>query len=258
MALLTVERAGKEYSVEGGVLRRRVGTVRALHDASFELQEGESLGLVGESGSGKTTLGRIIARLLPPTTGRVLWEGEDQNSFSRREWASRVQMIFQDPTSSLNPKLTVRSLLREPLRARAGGTGSIDERVRELLRTVGLADDALDHYPHQFSGGQKQRLAIGRALAMGPRLLVADEPVSALDLSIQAQILNLLMDLKDRFQLSLIVVSHDLAVVSHLADRVIVLKEGEIVEQGETASVLANPRHPYTQTLLEAVPTLLR
>jgi ABC-type glutathione transport system ATPase component len=264
MNLLSVQNVSKEFPVEGGVFRRRIGTVAALRTVSFELREGETLGLVGESGSGKTTLGRIIARLLEPTTGAILWEGRPAASFSRREWAARIQMIFQDPTASLNPKLSVRTLLGEAvsIRFRIDGrrpAGSeIDNEAADLLKTVGLPEDALFYYPHQFSGGQKQRLAIARALAMKPRVLVADEPVSALDLSIQAQVLNLLTDMKERFRLTTIIVSHDLAVVGHLADRLLVMKDGKILEQGECRTVLSAPSNSYTKTLLEAVPRFLR
>ncbi|MGQ0644053.1 MAG: ATP-binding cassette domain-containing protein [Elusimicrobiota bacterium] len=261
MSLLAVEGVSKEFAVEGGIFRRRIGVVRALDQVSFAMEEGDSLGVVGESGSGKTTLARILTRMLAPDGGRVLWEGRPMESFTAREWAGNVQMIHQDPSASLNPKLTVRTLLEEPLRLRArlaGRRADSPAAAADCLAAVGLPADALSHYPHQFSGGQKQRVAIARALAAGPRLLIADEPVSALDLSIQAQILNLLMDLQERFRLTVLVISHDLAVVSALADRALVLKEGRAVEAGSAADVLARPKHPYTQALLEAVPQLVR
>jgi ABC-type glutathione transport system ATPase component len=263
--LLKAENLSKEFSVAGGILRRRIGTVQALRRVSFELHEGESLGLAGESGSGKTTLGRILCRFLTPDQGRLWWDGRPAESFSRREWATRVQMIFQDPAASLNPKLSVHTLLSEAILSRARLAGQerpsktdVHRRMKEHLSAVGLPTDIFFYYPHQFSGGQKQRLAIARALAMEPRLLVADEPVSALDLSIQAQILNLLMDLKERFHLTTVVVSHDLAVLSHLADRILVMKAGEVVEAGATSQILSSPKHPYTRSLVDAVPALLR
>ncbi len=265
MALLQAEGLSKTFTSLSGIFRHRVHHTRALKNISFTLEEGRSLGLVGESGSGKTTLGRLLARLLSPDQGRLLWEGRPAEEFSALEWAGRVQMIFQDPAASLNPKHSVKTLLEEPLRTRARLDGEtspsparLRERAEELLGTVGLPPDIFFYYPHQFSGGQKQRLAIARALALKPRVLVADEPVSALDLSIQAQILNLLMELKERYHLTTVVISHDLAVVGQLAEKVLVLKDGEAVEDGDTAAVLSNPRHPYTQTLLDAVPRLLR
>ncbi len=265
MKLLKADNISKTFAVTGGLFRHRVGSVRALRDVSFELAAGESLGLVGESGSGKTTLGKILARFLLPDQGQLQWEGRSIHDFSIHEWAVRVQMIFQDPTSSLNPKLSVYTLLKEPLQMRARlvekkklSHAALTGQIQEMLEAVGLPQDILFQYPHQFSGGQKQRLAIARALAMRPRLLVADEPVSALDLSIQAQILNLLADLRERFHLAVIIVSHDLAVVSHMADKVLVLKDGVAVESGDTKKILSDPQHPYTNTLLEAVPDFLR
>ena len=264
-AMLSLENIVKIFPVEGGILRRKIGIVPALKGVSLRVPAGGSLGIVGESGSGKTTLGKIVARHLAADGGRVLWEGRPHEEFSRREWASRVQMVFQDPAASLNPKLSLRVLLGEAVAVRAQIDGQKgprraerDRRLQALLDEVGLSGAPLDAYPHQFSSGQRQRLAIARALAVRPRLLVADEPVSSLDLSVQAQILNLLMDLKDRWGLTYIVISHDLAVVSRLADRVAVMKNGEVVEEGETSAVLAAPRHPYTQTLLDAVPAFLR
>ncbi|HMU75549.1 MAG TPA: dipeptide/oligopeptide/nickel ABC transporter ATP-binding protein, partial [Elusimicrobiota bacterium] len=216
MNLLEVSDLSKTYAVEAGLFRRRVGAVKALAGVSFSLESGRSLGLVGESGSGKTTLARILAGFLDADGGSVSWEGRPRESYSRNEWASRVQMVFQDPSASLNPKLRVRTQLDEALGQRArwdrtalSGRELKERRVR-LLNDVGLPPDAGEAYPHQFSGGQKQRIAIARALAAGPRLLLADEPVSSLDLSVQAQILNLLADLREKFNLAVILISHDL------------------------------------------------
>lgn len=265
MPLLDLQNIVKTFPVEGGVLRRKIGLVPALKGVSVQAAAGTSVGLVGESGSGKTTLGKIIARHLACDAGALLWDGQPFPTFSRREWAGQVQMVFQDPAASLNPKLTLSVLLGEALEARArlDGEKSLPaveraKRLAALLEEVGLAGAPLGAHPHQFSGGQRQRLAIARALALRPRLLVADEPVSSLDLSVQAQILNLLMDLKKRRGLTFLVISHDLAVVSRLADRVAVMKNGEIVEEGATAAVLSAPAHPYTKTLLAAVPAFLK
>jgi len=265
MSLLKVDNLSKSFPIEGGLFRQRVGSVHALKNVSFELEEGQSLGLVGESGSGKTTLAKILTRHLSEDAGQVLWKNQPAKEISREQWATKVQMIYQDPTASLNPKLSVRTLLEEPLRVRIRSEGKrppdefqIEREMVELLNTVGMPPDVLLYYPHQFSGGQKQRLAIARSLTMKPQLLVADEPVSALDLSVQAQILNLFVDLKNAFRLSLILISHDLAVVHHVTDRVLVLKDGFAVEAGPTETVLSQPSHPYTRRLLDSVPPLYR
>jgi peptide/nickel transport system ATP-binding protein len=248
--LLSAESLAKTYAPPGGLFAARRGAVRAVSGASFALEAGRSLGLVGESGSGKTTVARMVARFLVPDAGRLTWEGRPAESFSRREWAARVQMVFQDPSASLNPLLSVGAQLREALAPGVDLDG--------LLADVGLSREVLPHPPHVFSGGQRQRIAIARALARRPRLLIADEPVSSLDLSIQAQILNLLMDLRERFGLSLLVVSHDLAVVRRLTDQVIVMRRGDVVDAGDTAAVFAAPRSEYTRALLDGVPALLR
>ena len=243
--------------MRGGIFQTRRSSVRALDDVSFCLNAGESLGLVGESGSGKTTLARLLSGFLTPSEGRILWEGRPQEEFTRWEWAGHVQMVFQDPSASLNPKLSVGTLLAEPLRRRIG-RADLAAAVEAALVEVGLPPDARYHYPHQFSGGQKQRIAIARALAAGPKLLIADEPVSALDLSVQAQILNLLADLRDRLHLTLILISHDLTVVRQMTERVLILDKGRTVETGSTDKVLSQPAHGTTRTLLDAVPALLR
>lgn len=253
-ALLDVENLSKSFPVRGGLFQARPGRVSVLEGVSFSVREGESVGLVGESGSGKTTLARVIAGFLEPTAGVVRWDGKPKSSFSRREWAAHVQMVFQDPSASLNPKLSVGTLLDEALSV----AGASARTAQSVLSDVGLPSDVRGLYPHQFSGGQKQRIAIARALAAGSRLLIADEPVSALDLSIQAQILNLLADLKEKWGLSLILISHDLTVVRQMTDRVAILDRGRVVETGPTQTVLGSPQSPVTRALLDAVPTLLR
>ena len=268
--MLDVKHLFKSYPVEGGLLRRRVAAVQALRDVSFTLNRSETLAIVGGSGCGKSTLARIITGLLAPDAGEVLWEGTALSSLSRIDRAHRVQMVFQDPYASLNPKLSMGTQLREVLKAakpsltptlslegrgKAGPKGQA--RVRdavELLESVGLSADVLQHYPFQFSGGQRQRIAIARALAMGPELLIADEPLSALDVTTQAQILALFGRLKASFGLTLLFITHDLAIAEEIADRVVVLQEGQVVEEGPASVVLSTPAHPYTRALLEAVP----
>lgn len=254
--LLEVRNLSKRFPVEGGFPGRSRGFVEAVRGATFSLEPGETLALVGESGSGKSTLGKMIQGLIEPTAGEIFFRGEPAAPLSRRERARRVQMIFQDPFASLNPKMTVGNMLAEALRqgqrSQASGNGS----AAGLLESVGLSASVAGHYPHQFSGGQRQRVGIARALALSPELIIADEPVSALDLSVQAQILNLLMDLKERLNISYLLIAHDLSVVEHMADRVMVMQNGAIVEQADKASLFKNPRHPYTRTLLAAMPPL--
>jgi peptide/nickel transport system ATP-binding protein len=232
--------------------------VTAVHDVSFTLARGETVGLVGESGSGKTTIGRALLRLIEPTGGRVTFDGLPvlaQRPAVLRRLRARMQYVFQDPFASLSPRMTVREILREGLDIQGELTVSVrNKRVAAALAAVELPDDALDRYPHEFSGGQRQRICIARALAMQPDLIVADEPVSALDVSIQAQILNLLRDLRSRMGLTMLFISHDLAVVERLCDRVIVLYLGRIMEIAPAARLYRDPRHPYTQALLSAVP----
>jgi peptide/nickel transport system ATP-binding protein len=233
---------------------RRV--VRAVDSVSLWIDEGETLGLVGESGCGKSTLARAIVQLYKPTAGEVIFRGENLAALGGkrlRKARRHIQMIFQDPYSSLNPRMSVAQILAEPLR-NFGETEALDARLRELIATVGLDQSALSRYPHEFSGGQRQRIGIARALALRPALVVADEPASALDVSVQAQIINLLRDLQSRFRLSFLFISHDLSVVSLLSRRVAVMYLGEIVETGPTADLFSRPQHPYTEALLSAVP----
>ncbi len=259
-ALLETRGLVRHYGGGGGWLRRRVEPVRAVDGVDLQVTEGETLGIVGESGSGKSTLARLLLRLEPPTAGTVLFRGRDVAEFGRRElrdFRRQAQIVFQDPYGSLNPRLTVGSALREVLRVHGLARGpAVPERVAELLRLVGLDGSAAARYPHEFSGGQRQRIGIARALAAEPRLLVADEPVSALDVSVQAQVLNLLVDLQARLGLTYVFIAHDLAVVRQVCDRVAVMKAGKIVEEAPASNLFAAPAHPYTRTLLAAVPRI--
>jgi oligopeptide/dipeptide ABC transporter ATP-binding protein len=245
--------ATKQYAARDGR-----GIVRAVDGVSLSIRRGETFGLVGESGSGKSTLGRLLLRLLPVTSGRVFADGEDVTTLSEAALRPRrrdMQIVFQDPYASLDPRMTIGAIIAEPLDVhRIGDRASRKERVAELLRLVGLDAAAASRYPHEFSGGQRQRIGIARAIATEPKLIVLDEPVSALDLSIQSQILNLLMDLKAKLSLTYVLISHDLAVIEHMSDRIGVMYLGRIVEIGEATDVLARPKHPYTEALLSAAP----
>jgi len=257
--LLQIENLKTHFPVERGViLRRHIGTVKAVDGVSFSLARGEILGLVGESGCGKSTLGRTILQLIPPTEGTVLLAGKNLAGLPKRELrAARAdfQMIFQDPYASLNPRVTVFDALAEAMQAhRIIPAGEINDRVAALMQKVGLSPRFVKKYPHEFSGGQRQRIAIARALAVEPKLIIADEPVSALDVSIQAQIINLLAKLSRELQLTLIFISHDLSVVKHISDRIAVMYLGRIVEMGPAARVFESPLHPYTKALVSAVP----
>ncbi|MFV1877750.1 ABC transporter ATP-binding protein [Nioella sp.] len=256
--LLKVESLRKFFPIHGGVLQRVVNNVKAVDDVSFDIKAGEVVGLVGESGSGKTTVGRTLLRLEEATEGSVQFDGVDVmglNPADLRSYRKRMQIIFQDPYASLNPREKVRDILTHPLRLHGIGTASEhDDRAAALLEKVGLSRDHLDRFPHEFSGGQRQRIGIARALAVEPEFIVADEPVSALDVSIQAQVINLLEDLKSDLNLTMLFIAHDLGVVEHICDRVIVMYLGRVMEIASVADLYARPNHPYTKALLSAVP----
>ncbi len=257
--LINVNNLKKWFPIRGGILSRTVGYVKAVNDVSFYVNRGEVLGLVGESGSGKTTVGRTILRLIEPTEGEVVFDGTDVVALSKAElrpFRRRMQIIFQDPFASLNPRMTVGDIIAEPLiiHRLVRTPQERTERVAELLKLVGLSPDHMRRYPHEFSGGQRQRIGIARALAVDPDFIVADEPVSALDVSIQAQVVNLLQDLKDELGLTLLFIAHDLAVVEYVSDRIAVMYLGKIMEMAPAKELYTNPQHPYTEALLSAVP----
>jgi len=257
-ALLEVRDLVKHFPIRKGFWSRTVGAVKAVDGVSFAIASGEVLGLVGESGCGKTTTGRCILRLLEPTSGDVVFEGRDITTIDRRglrRLRREMQIIFQDPYSSLNPRLTVGSMLAEALRIHRIAEGkAARERIDELLEVVGLYPSHAGRYPHEFSGGQRQRIGIARALSVNPRFIVCDEPVSALDVSVQAQVINLLRDLQDEFDLTYLFIAHDLAVVEHISDRVAVMYLGKLVEMTSSEELYRNPLHPYTRALLAAIP----
>ena len=258
--LLKVEHLSKEFPAESGMIAGRFSkrVVSAVKDVSFEIYPGETFGLVGESGCGKSTTGRSIMRLTNPTSGHVYFEGKDVANMSRKELKEmrrNMQFIFQDPQASLNPRMTIGEIVSEPMTIHNVGTKEERiERVRELLDVVGLNPEHINRYPHEFSGGQRQRIGIARAFALRPKLIICDEPVSALDVSIQAQVLNLLKDLQDHFGTAYLFIAHDLSVVQHISDRVAVMYLGKIVEVSDWKTLYTEPHHPYTQSLLSAVP----
>jgi oligopeptide/dipeptide ABC transporter ATP-binding protein len=258
-ALLEVRNLKKWFESGSGVFSRGSGHVKAVDDVSFSIQQGEVLGLVGESGSGKTTVGRTILRLLDVTGGAILFKGVDIAGLGQAElraFRRQAQPIFQDPFASLNPRMRVEEIVAEPLVVHGIGAGRSERRARvsEILRLVGLLPDHMSRYPHEFSGGQRQRIGIARALAAGPEFIVADEPVSALDVSIQAQVVNLLRELKRQLGLTLLFIAHDLAVVEYISDRIVVMYLGRVMESAPGRELCGNPKHPYTEALLSAVP----
>ncbi|MFH9088875.1 ABC transporter ATP-binding protein [Streptomyces sp. NPDC017673] len=257
--LLDVSGLTKHFPIKGGFpIRRTVGAVQAVDGLDFQVAEGESLGLVGESGCGKSTTGRLITRLLEPTAGRISYRGQDITHASRKQLApirSEIQMIFQDPYASLNPRHTVGKIISGPMEINGiNPPGGHEKRVRELLEIVGLNPEHYNRFPHEFSGGQRQRIGVARALALEPKLIVADEPVSALDVSIQAQVVNLLQKVQRELGIAFVFIAHDLAIVRHFSQRVAVMYLGKIVEIGDREDLYDNPRHPYTRALLSAVP----
>ena len=257
--LLVVDELKKHYPVRGGMWGRTIGTIRAVDGVSFSVMKGQTLGLVGESGCGKSTLGRTLMRLEEPTDGRVSFEGRDLAHASRQDLFGLrrdIQMVFQDPYSSLNPRMTVGEIVREPLVVHRIGTKAQQlERVRSLLETVGLTGEMLGRYPSEFSGGQRQRIGVARALALNPKLVIADEPVSALDVSVQSQVLNLMVRLQRELGLTYVFISHDLSVVEHVSDSVAIMYLGRIVERGPVQQIFGRPAHPYTRALIQAIPS---
>jgi oligopeptide/dipeptide ABC transporter ATP-binding protein len=256
--ILKVENLTKHYPIRGGVFGGVTGRVKAVDDISFTVRRGETFSIVGESGCGKSTTGMCLSRLEDPTSGNIFLNSEnilEANKSKSKKYRRSVQIIFQDPYSSLNPKLTIRKILSEPLIINKFGSKlQIENRITALLEMVGLRSHHLDRYPHEFSGGQRQRIGIARALALNPDLIICDEPVSALDVSIQSQLLNLLQDLQDELNLTYIFISHDLSVVEHISDRLAVMYLGKIVEMGTRKEIFENPKHPYTKALLSSVP----
>ncbi len=256
--ILRVENLKKHFPIMRGLIRRQVGAVKAVDGVSFDIYKGETLGLVGESGCGKSTTGRVILQLYPATAGSIIFEGQELTELSSEELRRirpRMQMIFQDPHASLNPRMTVGTIISEPLLEHVSSSGSQRKaRVEELLELVGLNPDYTNRYPHEFSGGQRQRIGIARALALNPEFIICDEPIAALDVSIQAQVVNLLEDLQSEFGLTYLFISHDLSMIRHIANRVAVMYLGKIMELAMRDELYESPLHPYTQALLSAVP----
>ena len=257
-ALLKVNNLKKYFPVTKGIFQNITGHIKAVESVSFQINSGKTLGLVGESGCGKTTTGNLIMSLEKPTSGNIYFKGKDiflMNKNQKKELCSELQMIFQDPFGSLHPRMNVEKIISEPIRVnKIYKKNQIKDKVCEILELVGLKSDQLKRYPHQFSGGQRQRIGIARALTLRPKLLIADEPVSALDVSIQAQVINLLIELQEKLNLSFLFISHDLSVIQHVSDEVAVMYLGKIVEYGSCSDIFSNPKHPYTKALLSAIP----
>ncbi|QSR89667.1 ABC transporter ATP-binding protein [Methylacidiphilum caldifontis] len=261
LPLLSVEALKVYFPLRKGLFGKSKQFVKAVDEVSFKIKKGQTVGLVGESGSGKTTIGRTIVKLQDPTAGSILFEGEPIHHLSQRQfrpYRKKIQMIFQDPHNSLNPRLNIEAILREPLDIHFPGMTKNQkrEKIVDLLEKVGLKADHIFRYPHEFSGGQRQRIGIARAIAVNPQLIICDEPVSALDVSVQAQIINLLLDLQEELKLSYLFISHDLAVVEYVSDYVLVLNKGKIVEEGIPEEIYKHPKDEYTKKLISAIPTL--
>ena len=257
-ALLKVNNLKKYFPVTKGIFQKITGHIKAVESVSFQINSGKTLGLVGESGCGKTTTGNLIMSLEKPTSGNIYFKGKDillMNKNQKKELCCELQMIFQDPYGSLHPRMNVEKIISEPIRVnKIYKKNQIKDKVCEILELVGLKSDHLKRYPHEFSGGQRQRIGIARALTLRPKLLIADEPVSALDVSIQAQVINLLIELQEKLNLSFLFISHDLSVIQHVSDEVAVMYLGKIVEYGSCSDIFSNPKHPYTKALLSAIP----
>ena len=260
--MIRVENIKKYFPIKGGFLNKKTGDVKAVENVSFEIPEGEILGLVGESGSGKSTLGRSLIRLIEPTNGKIFYNNKDITKFSEKEMRSLrkdFQIIFQDPYASLDPRKKVFDIISQGLSIHSSmSKNQVYEKVLEIINDVGLQEEHLSRYPHEFSGGQRQRIGIARALVLDPKFIIADEPVSALDVTIQAQILNLILELKKKYSLTILFISHDLSVINQIADRVMVMYLGHILEIAKTKNLFSNPKHPYTRSLIETAPQIFR
>ena len=260
--MIRVENIKKYFPIKGGFLNKKTGDVKAVENVSFEIPEGEILGLVGESGSGKSTLGRSLIRLIEPTNGKIFYNNKDITKFSEKEMRSLrkdFQIIFQDPYASLDPRKKIFDIISQGLSIHSSmSKNQVYEKVLEIINDVGLQEEHLSRYPHEFSGGQRQRIGIARALVLDPKFIIADEPVSALDVTIQAQILNLILELKKKYSLTILFISHDLSVINQIADRVMVMYLGHILEIAKTKNLFSNPKHPYTRSLIETAPQIFR